>query len=185
METPEYRRLVGFADAGRKLVAATRDGRGLQVVFWDLTRPEQPPIRFEERGTLTGLSISPDGRWVSVCSEAGIAALYEAASMERRHELPGSMQAVFSVAFSPDSLSLATGAGGREAIKLWNVETGQELLTLPGKGSLLYDIAFAEDGNTLLLGRFRTPGSWQMWRAPSWAEIAAAEAREKAAGQEP
>jgi eukaryotic-like serine/threonine-protein kinase len=180
METPEYQPRTRFADAGRKLVTTTyKASDRLEVVFWDLTRPEQPPKRFTERGNASGLSVSPDGRWVAVGTEAGIVALYDAVTMERSHILHGNMQAVFSVAFSPDSRSLATGAGGREAIKLWHVETGQELLTLPGKGILLQDIAFAEDGNTLLLGRFRTPGSWQMWRAPSWAEIAAAEAKGK------
>jgi WD40 repeat protein len=179
MTFPEYRPLVGFADAGRKLVAANRRSAGLEVAFWDLTRPEQPPIRHNERGFLRGLSISPDGRWVAAGSEAGIVVLYDATTMERRNVLQGTMQSVFSVAFSPDSRSLASGSGGREAIKLWHVETGQELLTLPGKSSILTDIAFAEDGNTLLLGRFRQPGSWQMWRAPSWAEITAAEAKGK------
>ena len=182
----EYRPEVQFADAGRKLVATIRERiDSMDVVFWDLTRPEQPPKRFTERGAPTGLSVSPDGRWVAVGSEAAIVGLYDATTMERSRVLQGNLQAVFSVAFSPDSRTLASGAGGREAIKLWQVETGQELLTLPGRGNLLEDIAFAEGGNTLLLGRFRTPGSWQMWRAPSWEEIAAAEANEKAEGKQP
>ena len=147
----------------------------MEVVFWDLTRPEQPPVRFEERGNLYGVSVSPDGRWVAVGSQAGIVVLYDAATLKRR-TLLGMMHAVTSVAFSPDSRTLVAGGGGREAVKLWHVETGQELLTLPGKGNLLEDVAFAEGGNTLLLGRFRQPGSWQMWRAPSWDEIERAEA---------
>ncbi len=186
IETPEYQPRTRFADAGRKLVATTLGGNdSVEVVFWDLARPGQPPKRFTERGSASGLSVSPDGRWVAVGTEAGIVALYNAVTMERSRILHGNLQAVFSVAFSPDSRSLATGAGGREAIKLWHVETGQELLTLPGKGILLQDIAFAEDSNTLLLGRFRTPGSWQMWRAPSWEVIHAAEAKEKAESKQP
>ena len=186
METSEYQPRTRFAEAGRKLVATTLGGNdSVEVVFWDLARPGQPPKRFTERGRASGLSVSPDGRWVAVGTEAGIVALYNAVTMERSRILHGNLQAVFSVAFSPDSRSLATGAGGREAIKLWHVETGQELLTLPGKGILLQDIAFAEDGNTLLIGRFRTPGSWQRWRAPSWEEIAATESKEKAERKDP
>jgi len=177
-DIPEHKQPVGFPDAGRKLVVAKQNGGNLEVVFWDLTRPDQPPRRFEERGTLSGLSVSPDGRWVAVGSYAGLLALYDATTMERQSVLHGMLQAVFSVTFSPDSRSLAAGGGGRESVKLWHVETGQELLTLPGKGSLLMDIAFAEGGNTLLLGRFQRPGSWQMWRAPSWEVIHAAEAKD-------
>ncbi len=65
------------------------------------------------------------------------------------------------------------------------METGQELLTLPGKGSLLWSISFAEGGNTLLLGVEGQRGSWQMWRAPSWEVIHAAEAKEKAESKQP
>lgn len=185
-DIPEHKSPVRFADAGRKLVAARQwGGDGIQLALWDLTRPEHPPILFDEPGTLTDLSVSPDGRWVALCSQAGIAVLFEAASMKRRHELPGSMQAVFSLAFSPDSRCLATGAGGRDSIKLWQVETGQELLTLPSKNSLRMDIAFAEGGNTLLLGRFGHPHTWQMWHAPSWEVIHTAEAKEQAKRNQP
>ncbi|MBL9138870.1 MAG: protein kinase, partial [Verrucomicrobiales bacterium] len=175
MDIPEYQPRVRFANGGRTLVAANRKREGMQVVFWDLTQPEQPPVRFEERGNLYGASVSPDGRWVAVGSQAGIVMLYDAATLKRR-PLLGMMHAVSSVTFSPDSRTLVAGGGGREAVKLWHVETGQELLTLPGKGNLLEDVAFAEGGNTLLLGRFRQPGSWQMWRAPSRDEIERAEA---------
>jgi WD40 repeat protein len=87
------------------------------------------------------------------------------------------MQAVFSVTISPDNLTMATGAGGKESVKLWQVSTGQKLLTLTSKKSLLKDIFFAEGGNTILLGRFQGPRSWQMLRAPSWEVINAAEAQ--------
>ena len=177
-DIPAHRPPVLFADAGRKLVVAKRKGDNLEVLFWDLKRPDHPPVRFEERGTLSGLSVSPDGRWVAVGSYAGLLVLYEATTSERRRVLHGMLQAVFSVAFSPDSRSLASGGGGRESIKLWQVETGQELLTLPGPGSLLGDLAFTEGGNALLLGRFGQSGSWQQWRAPSWKVIHAAEAKD-------
>ena len=125
---------VGFADARRKLVAPLLGPDREQVVFWDLTRPEQPPVRFDERGGISGLSVSPDGRWVSVSSWSGIVALYDAATMARAAVLQGTMQGTASVTFSPDSRSLAVGGGGREAVRLWHVATQQELLTLPGKG---------------------------------------------------
>ena len=165
-------------------MAVNRWADNLKVFFWDLSRPEQEPKTFDERGRFSGISISPDGRWVAVCSQAGPVVLYDAATMERRRVLHGAMQGVHSVTFSPDSRSLATGADGRQAAMLWHMETGQELLTLRGMGSMLRDIAFAEAGNTLLLGT-GGPGSWQMWRAPSWEVINAAEAKEKADNKQP
>jgi hypothetical protein len=65
---------------------------------------------------------------------------------------------------------------GLDAIycQLWDVGTRQELPTLAGAGSFLQTAAWGADGGAILAG-----APWQMWRAPSWDEIAAAEAKEK------
>jgi WD40 repeat protein len=71
-------------------------------------------------------------------------------------------------------------ASGREAVKLWDVATRQELLTLSGTGSSLTDARWSADGDVILAGP-----PWQAWSAPSWAEIAAAEAKEKTQFSQP
>jgi WD40 repeat protein len=93
--------------------------------------------------------------------------------MERKQVLHGHMQGVHGVRFSPDGKSLVSSSGAREAVKIWHVETGQELLTLSGKGSLLNVVEFVDNGNALLAGCTAQKGTWQIWRAPSWAEIEA------------
>jgi WD40 repeat protein len=80
------------------------------------------------------------------------------------------MNGAFGLAFSPDGRRLVSADTGREAVKLWDVATRQELLTLAGTGSVLYQANWCADGNVILVG-----APWQMWRAPSWDEIAAAE----------
>ena len=71
-------------------------------------------------------------------------------------------------------------SGGKEAVKLWNVGTRQELLTLGGVGSMLESARWSADGNVILGGP-----PWQAWRAPSWEEIAAVEAKEKPENRNP
>jgi WD40 repeat protein len=63
------------------------------------------------------------------------------------------------------------------------VASWQELLTLEGAGSLFYLTAFSPDGNTV--GALSSDGILNVWRAPSWAEINAAEAKEKAEIKQP
>ena len=94
--------------------------------------------------------------------------------------LHGHLNAALGIAFSPDGRRLISQTGGREAVKLWDVSTRQELLTLSGIGSTLYDSRWSPDGEMILAG---TP--WQAWRAPSWEEIAAAEAKDKAELKQP
>ena len=75
---------------------------------------------------------------------------------------------------------MASTFGGWEAVKLWDVRTRQELLTLGGIGSTLFPVRWSTDGDVILVGP-----PWQAWRAPSWQEIDASEAMEKSDGQRP
>lgn len=64
-------------------------------------------------------------------------------------------------------------SGGEEAVKLWDVATGRELLTLTVK-EMHFDAAeFSDDHSTLLIGG---EGRRFFWRAPSWRQIQEAEA---------
>jgi hypothetical protein len=85
----------------------------------------------------------------------------------------------------------ASGADGRrlfstdrrqEAVKLWDVGTRQELLTLDGgTDSTLYGVPrWSADGDVILAGPPQ-----QAWSAPSWEEIAEAEAKEKTDLEQP
>ncbi len=60
-------------------------------------------------------------------------------------------------------------------MKLWDTASYQELLTLEGQGSGFYWTAFSPDGN--VLGAMNRAGTLHLWRAPSLAEIDAAEAK--------
>jgi WD40 repeat protein/transcriptional regulator with XRE-family HTH domain len=58
---------------------------------------------------------------------------------------------VVSVAFSPDASLLATGdANGN--VRLWQVEGGQQLLTLQGHSGWVWAVAFSPDGRLLASG---------------------------------
>ena len=71
---------------------------------------------------------------------------------------------------------IATGGDGNERIKLWEVGSYLGLLTLPADGSGYWQTCFSPDGN--VLGSMNGQGTLHCWRAPSWEEIAAAEAKD-------
>ena len=56
--------------------------------------------------------------------------------------------------------------------------TRQELLNLSGVGSHVA-IQWSADGNVMMAGNWFAEKPWQAWSAPSWEEIAAAEAKDK------
>jgi WD40 repeat protein len=85
-----------------------------------------------------------------------------------RNRLEGHDSVVTSVNFSPDGKTLVSGSGDK-TIKLWNVETGQEIRTLKGHDSVVSSVNFSPDGKTLV------SGSWdntiKLWNVETGKEI--------------
>jgi WD40 repeat protein/tRNA A-37 threonylcarbamoyl transferase component Bud32 len=157
--------------------AASADGRWLLLLGWngkslmrDLAAGHQTSL---EIGAPWDGTFSPDGKLFAVASTLGFARLWETATQRETATFRDFLLGVHSVAFSPDGKRLAAGGNGQEAIKLWDVESRQELIALEGQGSIFHPSAFSPDGNWL--GSSNVNGMLHFWHAPSWAEIAAAE----------
>jgi len=119
---------------------------------------------------VTGTAFSPDGQLLAAVSVLGMGQLYDTATGRKKATLQGFLQGAHSVSFSPDSQRLAIGSNGNEAIKLWDAESLQELLTLKGEGSMFNSVTFSPDSNVLASSNSR--GILHIWRAPSFEEIA-------------
>jgi WD40 repeat protein len=63
-------------------------------------------------------------------------------------DLTGHSASVSFVTFSPDGNTLAS-ASADKTIKLWNLGTGEQILTFKGHSDWVRSIAFSPDGNTL------------------------------------
>ena len=135
----------------------------------------KPDLKFLEA---VSCSFSPDGKLFAMASDLGYARVWETANWREAATLRGFQLATHSVAFSPDSHRLASGAGaGDTALHLWDVASWQDVLTLRAEGSIFWSTQFSPDGNTI--GTCCTDGTLNLWRAPSWDEINATEAKEK------
>ncbi|MEH2346904.1 MAG: ribosome assembly protein 4, partial [Nostoc sp.] len=65
--------------------------------------------------------------------------------------LEGHSSSVYSVVFSPDGKTLASGSLD-STIKLWDVSTGKAIKTLTGHSSTVNSVVFSPDGKTLASG---------------------------------
>src|SRR5262249_45037696 len=159
---------------------------GQNLLLWDLSKPADLPRKFPGglgREEFWAAEISPSGQTLAAAYGDGYVRLWNVQDQQPIKTLRGYLLGVHSVAFSPDGQRLAAGSNGLEAIKLWDTQSWQELLTLTGEGNIFRQAAFSPDGGVLMAGNI--DGLACLWSAPSWEEIASAEAKEKAEAKQP
>jgi WD40 repeat protein/serine/threonine protein kinase len=119
-------------------------------------------------------SYSPDGKLFAVNSSMGYARVWDAATWKPVATLGGFLNGTKGLDFSPDGKRLAVASNGQEAVRLYDTDSWQDVFTLEGQGYGL-DISFSPDDNTVV---WENTTTLYLWRAPSWAEINAAEAKD-------
>jgi WD40 repeat protein/tRNA A-37 threonylcarbamoyl transferase component Bud32 len=146
---------LDFSPDGR-LLAAAGPGRSLTVVDWQTRRTV---LDVAGDGRATAVAFSPDGKQVASAEPDGAALkiwdLTEGdgrSTGQPRHTLRGFDQP-YGLAYSPDGRRLA--AVSRDAVKVWDAETGREVFTLRGAPRRAWDpafnpqVTFSSDGKRL------------------------------------
>jgi WD40 repeat protein len=159
---------------GGGTVLATATGMGT-VKLWDATTGQERAtlVKAPVAGDSTErfpLAITRDGRTLASRNIQGIVTLWDVATGQELLALPRQDGAVTAVAFSGDGKTLATVTTHNKSarkgligllgptmepistVKLWRVADGTELATLTADAFWVSSLAFAPDGQTLVLG---------------------------------
>jgi WD40 repeat protein len=135
---------------GQRLATAQSDG----AYVWDAATGRQL-LRFSGHGEgvrTSGITFSPDGKWIASAGNDGAIQVWDAATGAVIFKLTGHTGATFGVAFSPDGRSLASSSVDR-TIKIWRLppagEQVPEPLTLRGHTGAVYRLTFSPDGTKL------------------------------------
>lgn len=112
----------------------------------------------------------------------GYARVLDAATWQTVATLGGLLNAPHGIWFSPDGKRLAIASDDKEAVRLCDTESWQDVFTLEAPGTGFGGVEFFPDNNTIAWVNQTTA---YVWHAPTWAEINAAEAQEKAAVPQP
>ena len=155
-------RRFGLSADGKYLATASQDGI---AKVWDLASGRALVAIRDPGGPLFGVDISPDGSRLATGGTDNVARIWKlnltpgAASAELVRTLSGHAEGspvggifdgLTTVVFSPDGIKLATGGVDKFA-KVWDVETGQELLSVlvDTDGSGVTRLAFSPEGRFL------------------------------------
>ena len=139
-----------FADGERRLLTADESGA---VRFWDAAaiKPIFIDTANDSRETLVG-RYSPDGTKFAAGGKDGVATLYrvdEDGSFQRvcnvKHD-----DWVTSIAFSPDGRRVVSGDGSENGVKLWEVDTCQDVgRPIPAESADIRTVAFSPAGDRI------------------------------------
>ena len=139
---------IAFSPDGRTFASSSTNEEKLRL--WDaITGTHKAAFNTEANCT----AFSPDSRTLVTGSWRGELHLWDVASATHKAEFLGHPSGIFSVTFSPDGKTLASG--GYDKLYLWDIDSGARKLSITGHTAGVYSIAFSPDGKTL------ASGSWE------------------------
>jgi WD40 repeat protein len=150
---------VAFSPDGKILASGSADN---SIILWDVATAQpigQPLIGHTD--IVTSVAFSPNGKILASGSGDTTVILWDistvlntsmATSQSILQRLAGHTDVVYSVAFSPDGKTLASGSADNTII-LWDVTTAQPIgQPITGHTKGLFSVAFSPDGKTLASG---------------------------------
>jgi WD40 repeat protein len=176
-EMASHGKLVGspsafaFSTDGGALCAGYEDGT---AEIFDTATGRRLGFLKGAKGPIIGAVILPDGKTAATADYTQDVKLWDLNTQKELVTLGGERLAHVALALSPDGQRLAAG-GASGVVRLWDPATRQQVALLRlRKGLDFRTMAFSADGNLLVVVNEQ---ALQTWRAPSWAEIEAAEKR--------
>src|SRR5262249_39141561 len=147
---------------------------------WDAQKDQENLTLQAARGTF-----SPDWRRLaSTSADDNTITVRDAQTGQPTLTLKGHTVPICSMAFSPDGQRLASGGGGQKSggvnvgdraeLKVWDAQTGQDLLSLPvANSTVIKCVAFSPDGKRLAsaTGPLTNPGEVKVWDAQTGQEL--------------
>jgi WD40 repeat protein len=168
---PNVTGCLGFSPDGKlvavsKLTNLTFDKRerGLELQVWDLaTGHKVRTLTFKGHSGPFRVAFNKDGKRLATALEGKKVMVWDLATGQEIFTLGSIKGSVADMAFSPDGARLAVASGvaseqgpsprkGWGEVRVWDIASAKELLTLKGHTNLVKSVAFSPDGKRLATG---------------------------------
>jgi WD40 repeat protein len=172
---------AAFGDGGKVLVSAGDDAL---VRVFDLRTGHPLAASRGHCRAIPTLDVSPDGLLAATGGRDGEIRLWTVPAAVNVRTLTGHTADVLSVVFGPDGSAAAPAADGPSgvgelrlasasydgSVRLWDVNSGEELRRFKGHDGWVYTVAFHPDGRHLASGG--RDGKVRLWDVDTGAELA-------------
>lgn len=178
-ETSELLGVLPFPEGTPTVVKFSRNGSLLlvggghaasagKVVVFDVKTGERVFEVGDELDAVLAADINDDHTRIALGGPSKIVRIYATDSGELLHEITKHTEWIYSVAFSPDGVLLAT-TDRNGGMFLWEAETAREYQTLAGHGGAVCDVAWRHDSN--LLASCSEDGTIRLWEMQNGKQI--------------
>ncbi len=152
---------LAWSPDGRRIASGDYQGN---VLIWDaftgehVSKRQTAPTGYDPQNDLYevgigGLSWSPDGRRIAVCSQTGRVEIWNESAVFQLL-LTSTADCTRAAAWSPEGDRIATtgtetGSSGPTSLQVWDASTGKLLVTSQLTGFVSNDLAWSPDGTRL------------------------------------
>jgi len=156
LDQPGPRRLLPGVESQINSVCLSSDGRLLAaaarnqpVIIWNLSAGTKERFYLANNRSVDQVEFTPDNKSLILgCKDRQIRVWRFLDTPDLKRSLAGHQKEAWALTFSPDGSLLASGSDDH-TIKLWDVDSERELLTLTGHSQTVTALAFFHEGDRL------------------------------------
>lgn len=162
---------VAWSPDGSLLAASagddTRPTKPGQVVIWDAATGVEKSLTELHSKAATGVAFSPDGKYLASTSYDEHVNVFDVTANRPLGFFGGHSRPTNGVLFHPDgetAISISGGrAVGKNELKVWEFESGDELATVEGHEGRISALALSHDGRLIATGGYdKTVALWNV-----------------------
>jgi WD40 repeat protein len=169
LQSQSYVSSVAFSPDGRQVVSGSGDET---ICIWDVQSTKQITLLQGHHAPVSWVSFSPDGALLASGSWDGTIRVWDMQTLPRAVDHPDAPNSILTdeLSISLDGARLVSTAGA--VVRVWDMQTGQEIAVLDRHAGNVWFAAFSPDSNSVRVVTGSMDKTVRVWHTQTGQELA-------------